>query len=126
MKSVGNRDVVQRGRVLRIHVFLAVPLGACHVAESSIDQRQDRVPVQECPNHASPAADLTVQWLNHVVGADMRPVFAGKVTVGQCLLNTIFFGKKMYPKAARSHTNSLGCIFLHVHATAENVFICYQ
>ncbi len=103
MKSVGNRDVVQRGRVLRIHVFLAVPLGACHVAESSIDQRQDRVPVQECPNHASPAADLTVQWLNHVVGADTRPVFAGKVTVGQCLLNTIFSAKNVSQGGTLTH-----------------------
>ena len=127
MKSVGNRDVVQSGRVLRIHVFLAVPLGACHVAESSIDQRQDRVPVKECPNHASPAVDLTVQWLNHVVGEDTRPVFCRESHSRSVPPQYHYFRQKNVSQGGTlSHTNSLGCIFLHAHAAAENVFICYQ
>ena len=36
-----------------------------------------------------PAADLTVQPLDHIVGADARPVFAGKIAVGQSFLNAV-------------------------------------
>ena len=91
MKSAGNRGVVQsRLQVLHIHVFLAAPLGARHVTKSGADQHQGGVPVRECPHHASPAADLTVQPLDHIVGADARPVFAGKIAVGQRFLCTIF------------------------------------
>ena len=93
----------------------------------SIDQRQDRVPVQECPNHASPAVDLTVQWLNHVVGEDTRPVFCRESHSRSVPPQYHFFRQKNVSQGGTlSHTNSLGCIFLHAHAAAENVFICYQ
>ena len=37
MKSAGNEGVVQsRLQVLHVHVFLAAPLGACHMAQTSI------------------------------------------------------------------------------------------
>ena len=44
--------------------------------------------------HTSPAADLPVQPLNHVVGADPGPVLIGKITVSQRFFNTVlhFFG----------------------------------
>ena len=90
MKSAGNEGVVQsRLQVLHIHVLLVAPLGACHVAESGADQHQGGVPIRERPHHAGPAADLTVQPLDHIVGTDVRPVLAGKVAVGQRLLNTV-------------------------------------
>ena len=90
MKSAGNRGVVHdRLQVLHVHVFLAAPLGARHMAEPGADQHQGGVAVRECPHHAGPAADLTVQPLDHVVGADARPVLAGKVTIGQCLINAV-------------------------------------
>ena len=90
MKSAGNRGVVHdRLQVLHVHVFLAAPLGARHMAEPGADQHQGRVPVRKCSDHPCPAADLTVQPLDHVVGADARPVLAGKVTIGQCLLNAV-------------------------------------
>ena len=90
MKSAGNRGVVQsRLQVLHVHVFLAAPLGARHVAEPGADQHQGGVAVRERPHHAGSAADLTVQPLNHVVGTDARPMLAGEVTVGQCLLNAV-------------------------------------
>ena len=76
--------------MLHIHVFLVAPLGARHVAKSGADQHQGRVPIRECPHHAGPAADLTVQPLDHIVGANTRPVFAGKIAVGQRLLDAIF------------------------------------
>ena len=90
MKSAGNEGVVQsRLQVLPIHVFLAAPLGARHVAEPGTDQHQGRVAIGEYPHHTGSAADLTVQPLDHVVGADARPVLAGEIAVSQRLLNAV-------------------------------------
>ena len=90
MKSVGNRGVVHdRLQVLHVHVFLAAPLGTCHMAKAGTDQHQGGVAIRECPHHAGSAADLTVQPLDHVVGADSGPVFAGKIAVGQRFLNAV-------------------------------------
>ena len=69
--------------MLHIHVLLVAPLGASHMTQSRADQHQDGVSVRERPHHTRPAADLAVQPLDHIVGVDARPVFAGKVTVGQ-------------------------------------------
>ena len=82
MKSAGNEGVVHgRLQVLHVHVFLAAPLGARHMAEPGADQHQGRVAIGERPHHAGSAADLTVQPLDHVVGTDAGPVFAGKIAV---------------------------------------------
>ena len=59
------------------------------MAQPRTDQHQSRVAIGKCPHHASPAADLTVQPLDHVVGADAGPVFAGKIAVGQRFLNAV-------------------------------------
>lgn len=75
--------------MLHIHVLLVAPLGARHMAKPGADQHQGGVAVRECPHHPRPSADLTVQPLDHVVGADARPVLAGKIAVGQRLLNAI-------------------------------------
>ena len=91
MKSAGNRGVVHdRLQVLHVHVFLAAPLGARHMAEPGADQHQGGVPVRKRPHHARPPTDLPVQPLDHVVGADARPMLAGKIAVGQRFLCTIF------------------------------------
>ena len=75
MKSAGNRGVVQsRLQVLHVHVLLAAPLGTCHMAEPGADQHQGGVAVRERSHHAGSAADLPVQPLDHVVGADARPI----------------------------------------------------
>ena len=58
------------------------------------DQHQSRVPVWECPHHASPAANLTVQPFDHIVCADARPVLAGKIAVGQCFFNTVLTDRR--------------------------------
>ena len=82
MKSAGNRDVVQRRlQMLHVHVFLVAPLGTRHVAKPRANQHQGGVPIRERPHHARSAADLPVQPLDHVVGADARPVLAGKIAV---------------------------------------------
>ena len=86
MTSAGNRDVIQsRLQVLHVHVFLAAPLGARHVAKSGADQHQGGVAVRECPHHPRPSADLTVQPLDHIVCTDVCPMLAGKITVSQRL-----------------------------------------
>ena len=59
------------------------------MAQPRTDQHQGGVPVGECPHHAGAPADITVQPLDHVVGADVRPVFAGKIAVGQGLLDAV-------------------------------------
>ena len=88
MKSAGNEGVIQhRLQALHVHIFFAAPLRARHMAKPSADQHQSRVAVRECPHHAGSAADLTVQPLDHIVGADARPMLTGKIAVGQRLLN---------------------------------------
>ena len=90
MKSAGNRDVIHgRLQVLHVHVFLVAPLGARHMAEPGTDQHQGGVAIGECPHHAGAPTDLPVQPLDHVVGADACPVFAGEIAVGQRLLNAV-------------------------------------
>ena len=76
-------------KLLHIHVFFAAPLGARDVAQPRADQHQDGIAVRERPHHAGSAADLTVQPLDHIVGADARPVFAGEIAVGQRLLDAV-------------------------------------
>ena len=83
MRSAGNRDVVQsRLQMLHVHVFLAAPLGARHVAKSGADQHQGGVAVRKTAHHPGAAADLPVESLKTIVSADACPVFAGEVTVG--------------------------------------------
>ena len=75
MKSAGNRGVVQsRLQVLHIHVFLVAPLSTSHVAEPGADQHQGGISVRECPHHTGAPANLTVQPLDHIVGADSPAV----------------------------------------------------
>ena len=89
MKSAGNKGVVQRRlQVLHVHIFFAASLRARHMAKPSADQHQSRVAVRERSHHAG-SADLTVQPLDHVVGADARLMLAGKIAVGQRLLNAV-------------------------------------
>ena len=90
MKSVGNRDVVQsRLQMLHVHVLLVAPLCSRHMTQPCTDQHQRRVPIEERSRRTCPAADLTVQPFDHIVGADTRPVLAGKITAGQRLLDAV-------------------------------------
>ena len=75
MKSAGNEDVVQRHlQVLHVHIFFVAPLRARYMAKPGANQHQSRVAVRERSHHAGSAADLPVQPLDHVVGADARPI----------------------------------------------------
>ena len=75
--------------MLHIHVLLVAPLGASYMTQPSADQHQGRIAVRECSHHTGPAADLPVQPLNHIVGANPGPVLIGKITVGQRFFNTV-------------------------------------
>ena len=59
------------------------------MAKAGTDQHQGGVAVRERPHHAGSAADLTVQPLDHVVGADTCPMLAWKVAVGKRFFNAI-------------------------------------
>ena len=67
--------------MLHIHVFLAAPLGTGHMSQAGADQHEGRIAVEEGPCYAGTAADLPVQPLNDIVGADAHPVFTGKIAV---------------------------------------------
>ena len=58
------------------------------MAQPRADRHQGGISVRECPHHAG-SADLTVQSLDHVVGADAGPMLAGKIAVGQRFLNAV-------------------------------------
>ena len=118
MKSAGNEGIVHdRLQVLHVHVFLVAPLGASHVAQPGADQHQGGVPVRERPHHPRPTADLTVQPLDHIVGADACPMLAGKIAIGQRLLNAVLdlFGGLLQLHGAQLRNHGLcllaGCLF---------------
>lgn len=91
MRSASNRDVFQsRLQVLHIHILFVAPLSTCHMAQPGVDQHEGGVSVRKRAHHTGPAADLPVQSLNHIVGADPDSMFIGKITVSQRFPNTIF------------------------------------
>ena len=65
--------------MLHIHVLLVAPLGSSHMAQPGTDQHEGRVTVREGPHHTGASADLPVQPLNHIVGADPGPVLIGEI-----------------------------------------------
>ncbi len=78
MKSASNGGVLNGGlQVLHIHVLLVAPLGTSHMAQPGTDQHKGRIAIRETAYHTGAAADLTVQPLNNIVGADASPVLAG-------------------------------------------------
>ena len=88
MKSASNRDILNdRLQVLYVHVLLVAPLGASHMAQPGTEQNESGVAIRETAHHTGTATDLPVQPLNDIVGADVSPVFTGKIAVGKGLLN---------------------------------------
>ena len=60
-----------------------------HMAQLGTDQHESKVTVRETTCRAGAAADLPVQPLNDIVGADASSVFAGEIAAGESLLNAI-------------------------------------
>ncbi len=57
------------------------------MAQPGTDQHESGVAIRETAHHTGTATDLPVQPLNDIVGADVSPVFTGKIAVGKDLLN---------------------------------------
>ncbi len=90
MKSASNGGVLKGHlQVLHIHVLLVATLGTGYMAQPGTDHHKGRVTVRKTAHHTSAAADLPVQPLNDIVGADASPVLAGKVAVGKSLFDPI-------------------------------------
>ena len=82
MKSASNRGILKGClQVLHIHVLFVAPLRAGYMAQPCTDQHKGRVTIREAAHHTGAAADLPVQSLNHIIGADASPVLAGKIAV---------------------------------------------
>lgn len=75
--------------------YFLLALGADCMTQPDTDQHQGRIAVWETVHHTGTTADIPIQPLNHIVGADAEPVFAGEITTGKCLFNTILleFGR---------------------------------
>ena len=59
------------------------------MAEPGANQHQGGVAIRERSHHEGSTADLPVQPLDYIVGTDARPMLAGKIAVGQRLLNAV-------------------------------------
>ena len=96
-----------------IFMYFLLPHWVC-AAWRSFAQTSIRAefPSGNAPNHAGPAANLTVQPRNHVVGADARSVLAGKIAVGQRFLDAILGlpGRLLQLHGSQLGNNSL-CLF---------------
>ena len=67
--------------MLHIHIPFVAPLCPSHVPQPGADQHQGRIPIREGPNYPCAAADLPIEPLDGVVGADAGPVFGREVTI---------------------------------------------
>lgn len=89
MKSTNNRGILNgRLLVLLFMYFLLphwVPSTWCSRTQISI---KGELPFGKLPTTRA-AMDLSIQPLNHVIGTDTSPGFAGKITVDQHLPNTV-------------------------------------
>lgn len=54
-----------------------------HWPQSGTYKHPRRAPIREAADYPYTPADLTVQSLNDIVCPDFRPVFAGKIVIGQ-------------------------------------------
>ena len=90
MKAASNGSVLNGSiQALHVHVLLVAPLSGSYMVRLGTNRHQSKAAVQESAHYTGAVADLPVQPLNHIIGADASPVLAGKITVGQGFLNAI-------------------------------------
>lgn len=107
MKSAGNGGTVEGSlQMLHVHILLVAPLGAGHMAEPGTDQHEGRVAIRESAHHPGAAADLPVESLDHIVGADSRSVFVGKLVIGKGFLLCMKQQAVLRGRSLNSSTNS--------------------
>lgn len=71
-----------------IFMYFLLPHWVQPHGQPGADQHKGRVAVRETAHYTGAAADLPVQPLNDIVGADTGAMLTGKITVGQSLLYT--------------------------------------
>ena len=82
IQSAGGRDVLaEHLQMFHAHVLFTAPLSSGHVPQPGADQHQGRVAIREGSHHTGAAADLPVQPLNDIVGADASTVLAREIAV---------------------------------------------
>ena len=88
MKSAGNRSILNGNLPeFHMHILLVAPLGPGHKAQSSTGQHEGGVTVRETAYHTSAAANIPVQSLEKIVGADASPVSIGEIAISKSLSN---------------------------------------
>ena len=92
-----------------VFMYFFALLGARHMANPCTNQHQGRVAVWARSHYPRPAADLAVQSLDHVVGTDPGPMLAGKIAVGQSLINAVLhlFGRFLQLHGAQLSNHGL-------------------
>ena len=106
MKSASNGGVFKGSlQMLHVHVFLVAPLGTGHMAESGTDQHEGRIAIRESAHDPGAAADLPVETLDHIVGADPCPMFVGELTVSQGFFHTVLY---LLRRLLQLHLTQLG------------------
>ena len=87
MRSAGNRGILHGSlQVFHIHILFVAPLDSNHIAQSGAYQHEGRIAIRETAHHSGTAANLPVQSLNDIVGADVSPMFCWEIAVGKRLL----------------------------------------
>ena len=61
------------------------------MAQPGTDQHEGGIAGRDAAHPTGTAADLPVESFNNVIGTDASPVLAGKIAVGQRLLNAILY-----------------------------------
>ncbi len=75
------------------------------VTESSADQHEGRIAIRESTHHPGSTANLPVESLNYIVGADPRPVFIGELALGQGFLHAVL---DLFRRLLQLHLTQLG------------------
>ena len=75
MRSTGNRGILRDSlQALHIHVLFVAPLGFNHMAQPGTYQHKGKIAIKETTHYSGAAANLSVQLLDDVVGADESPM----------------------------------------------------
>lgn len=76
--------------MVHIHVTFCTPLGTSYMAESGTYEHQGTLPIWERTDCLGSPLNLSVETFNGIVGSGPTPVLAGKVHIGQSLINSSF------------------------------------
>lgn len=69
-------------------IYFLFPHWGC---QSHTDQYEGGIAIRETAHHTGTVADLPVQPFNNIISVDVSPVFGGKITISNSLLNSILY-----------------------------------